>query len=76
MSPPLSISASLVALLVLFLLAPASALKFDLEATYPGSIDHRKCVSQFIAKDTLVSGSVEVGDGANQRIDIEVCLKL
>jgi hypothetical protein len=48
------------------------ALKFDLEATYPGSIDHRRCVSQFIAKDTLVSGNVEVGDGTGQRVDVEV----
>ncbi|KAI9011737.1 endoplasmic reticulum vesicle protein 25 [Hyaloraphidium curvatum] len=62
----------LVAALLVAFFGGVHGLKFDLEATYPGSLDHRKCVSQFIAKDTLVSGSVEVGEGQHQRVDVEI----
>ena len=50
-----------------------AAVKFDLPAVTPDHIEHSKrCLSQYVPKDTLVFARVNVGPGYNQRVDIEV----
>ncbi|TPX41810.1 hypothetical protein SeMB42_g05273 [Synchytrium endobioticum] len=60
--------------LVLLVLATASgihAVKFDL-AALPPPAGFSRCVSQYIGKDVLVSGTIDVGDGPHQRVDVEI----
>jgi hypothetical protein len=62
------------AFLLLSLVASiVSAIKFDLEA-YPSStaFAHRKCLSQHVGDNTMVIVTVKVGEGYNQRVDLEV----
>ncbi|KAI7855880.1 emp24/gp25L/p24 family/GOLD-domain-containing protein [Circinella umbellata] len=50
-----------------------AAVKFDLPAVTPDHIEHSKrCLSQYVPKDTLVFARVNVGPGYNQRVDIEI----
>jgi hypothetical protein len=62
------------ALLLLSLIATiVSAIKFDLDA-YPSStaFANRKCLSQYVGVNTMVIVTVKVGEGYNQRVDLEV----
>ncbi|KAH8551882.1 emp24/gp25L/p24 family/GOLD-domain-containing protein [Umbelopsis sp. PMI_123] len=62
------------AFLLLSLVASiVSAIKFDLEA-YPSStaFAHRKCLSQHVGDNTMVIVTVKVGEGYNQRVDLEI----
>lgn len=63
-------------LLTLFtagLLTLGSAVKFDLTAALPAHVENTKrCLSQYVPKDTLVLATVNVGPGYNQRVDLEV----
>ncbi|KAJ3004288.1 UNVERIFIED_CONTAM: hypothetical protein HDU68_005192, partial [Siphonaria sp. JEL0065] len=61
-------SLSLIALLATL----ASALKFELASAPPGG--NRRCVKQYIVKDTLVVGHYEIGPDPHnsQRIDVEI----
>lgn len=55
------------------ILAVANAIKFDLLAVTPDRMfDGTKCLSQYVPKDTLVLVTVNVGEGYNQRVDLEV----
>ncbi|KAK9728632.1 vesicle coat component [Basidiobolus ranarum] len=47
------------------------ALKFDLQA-YPTSYNVKKCISQWVPRDTLVMVTIKAGQGYNQRIDVEI----
>ena len=50
-----------------------AAVKFDLPAVTPDHIEQSKrCLSQYVPKETLVFARVNVGPGYNQRVDIEV----
>ncbi|KAL1916891.1 uncharacterized protein VTP21DRAFT_5088 [Calcarisporiella thermophila] len=70
----LAILAQLGALLVLLLAAGrASAIKFDLPARTPEyASEHRKCLFTYVPHDTLVVVTVKVGDGYNQKVDMEI----
>ncbi|KAI7871302.1 emp24/gp25L/p24 family/GOLD-domain-containing protein [Spinellus fusiger] len=59
--------------LVLTLCAFVEAVKFDLIAI-PSirAHDEQRCISHYMAKDTLALVTVTVGQGYNQRVDIEV----
>ncbi|GAB5589897.1 vesicle coat component [Umbelopsis nana] len=62
------------ALLLLSLIATiVSAIKFDLDA-YPSStaFANRKCLSQYVGVNTMVIVTVKVGEGYNQRVDLEI----
>jgi hypothetical protein len=62
------------AILLLSLLATfVSAIKFDLVAS-PSStaFADRKCLSQYVSENTMVIVTVKVGEGYNQRVDLEV----
>jgi hypothetical protein len=53
----------------------ATAIKFDLAAvTLDRAPEGTKCLSQYIAKDNLVLATVNVGEGYNQRVELEVCI--
>lgn len=53
-----------------------NAIKFDLAAvTSENSAEGGKCLSQYIAKDNLVLVTVNVGEGYNQRVELEVKTK-
>ncbi|KAI7892948.1 emp24/gp25L/p24 family/GOLD-domain-containing protein [Mucor mucedo] len=55
------------------ILAVATAIKFDLLAVTPDHVfDGTKCLSQYVPKDTLVLVTVNVGEGYNQRVDLEI----
>ncbi|KAJ2955976.1 hypothetical protein NQZ79_g8117 [Umbelopsis isabellina] len=62
------------AILLLSLLAAfVSAIKFDLAAS-PSSTAYadRKCLSQYVSENTMVIVTVKVGEGYNQRVDLEI----
>lgn len=62
------------AFLLLSLVATfVSAIKFDLDA-HPSSsaFANRKCLSQYVGVNTMVIVTVKVGEGYNQRVDLEV----
>lgn len=53
-------------------LALAKAIKFDLPAvSLDRASEGAKCLSQYIAKDNLVLATVVVGEGYNQRVELE-----
>lgn len=55
------------------LAALTNAIKFDLDAVpSERSAEGTKCLSQYIAKDNLVLVTVNVGEGYNQRVELEV----
>lgn len=59
-------------LLAAVLISVASAVKFDLTAATPANVESTKrCLSQYVTKDTLVFATVNVGPGYNQRVDLE-----
>jgi hypothetical protein len=65
---------SFLTLLVLSsILAVVKAIKFDLPAVTKDRVfEGTKCLSQYVAKDTLVLATVNVGEGYNQRVELEV----
>jgi hypothetical protein len=65
---------SLVSLLVLLsILAVVNAVKFDLLAVKSDrASEGTKCLAQYVTKDTLVLATVNVGEGYNQRVELEV----
>lgn len=55
------------------ILAVANAIKFDLPAvTQEHVFEGTKCLSQYVPKDTLVLVTVNIGEGYNQRVELEV----
>lgn len=53
--------------------AVANAIHFDLPAVTNDHIEEgTKCFSQYVPHDTLVLAVVNVGDGYNQRVNLEV----
>jgi hypothetical protein len=68
---------SIITLFVLStILALANAIKFDLLAvTSDRSREGTKCLTQYVAKGTMVLATVNVGEGYNQRVELEVSLK-
>ncbi|OBZ89187.1 Endoplasmic reticulum vesicle protein 25 [Choanephora cucurbitarum] len=55
------------------LMATANAIKFDLPAvTRDRVFEGTKCLAQYVAKDTLVLATVNVGEGFNQRVELEI----
>ncbi|KAG2171984.1 hypothetical protein INT43_001461 [Umbelopsis isabellina] len=62
------------AILLLSLLATfVSAIKFDLAASPSSSAyNDRKCLSQYVSENTMVIVTVKVGEGYNQRVDLEI----
>lgn len=63
-----------VLLILSSILALVSAIKFDLPAvTHDRISEGTKCLNQYVAKDTLVLATVNVGEGYNQRVELEVC---
>lgn len=65
---------SLISLLVLAsILVVVTAVKFDLPAVKSDrASEGTKCLAQYVAKDTLVLATVNVGEGYNQRVEFEV----
>lgn len=56
-----------------FLSSLTLAVKFDLHAVAPANTESgKRCLSQYVPKDTLVLATVNVGTGYNQRVDLEV----
>lgn len=55
------------------ILALVSAIKFDLPAvTQDRKVEGTKCLNQYVSKDTMVLATVNVGEGYNQRVELEV----
>ncbi|KAI8353308.1 emp24/gp25L/p24 family/GOLD-domain-containing protein [Choanephora cucurbitarum] len=55
------------------LMATANAIKFDLPAVTKDRVfEGTKCLAQYVAKDTLVLATVNVGEGFNQRVELEI----
>ena len=68
---PLLPLATLPLLLLLLLLPALLAVKLEIPALpQPGG---KQCVSQFLPKDTLLVGSLDIGAGFNMQLDMEVC---
>lgn len=66
-------SAFNVLLVLSSIFALVSAIKFDLPAvTQDRRAEGTKCLNQYVAKDTLVLATVNVGEGYNQRVELEV----
>jgi hypothetical protein len=67
---------SFITLLVLSsILTIATAIKFELTAvTQDRTFEGTKCLSQYVAKDTLVLATVNVGEGYNQNIEFTVTI--
>lgn len=65
---------SFLTLLVLSsILAVVKAIKFDLPAvTQDHVFQGTKCLSQYVPRDTMVLVTVNVGEGYNQRVELEV----
>ncbi|KAI8880364.1 hypothetical protein K501DRAFT_255064 [Backusella circina FSU 941] len=65
---------SLITLFVLStILALANAIKFDLFAVASDrSREGTKCLTQYVAKGTMVLATVNVGEGYNQRVELEI----
>ncbi|KAJ3144697.1 vesicle coat component [Geranomyces variabilis] len=61
--------AALIFVLITTLVGVCDALKFDLQATNPGT---RRCVAQFISDKQMVVGTVSAADGERMKVDIEV----
>ncbi|KAG2190995.1 hypothetical protein INT46_011277 [Mucor plumbeus] len=62
-----------VLLIISSILALVSAIKFDLPAvTHDRFSEGTKCLNQYVAKDTLVLATVNVGEGYNQRVELEI----
>ncbi|KAI8092949.1 emp24/gp25L/p24 family/GOLD-domain-containing protein [Halteromyces radiatus] len=62
----------LLSILFIFTLI-AQAVRFDLTASQADRPEPRqRCLSQFVAKDTQVYITVNVGNGYNQRVDLKV----
>lgn len=60
-------------LVISSILAVATAIKFDLPAvTQDRAFDGTKCLSQYVAKDTMVLATVNVGEGYNQNVELAV----
>lgn len=60
----------LLALILSVSFQPTNAVKFDLQALpLPGNT---RCLAQFLPKDTLIVGTITIGPGYNQRVDVEV----
>ncbi|KAI9472367.1 MAG: emp24/gp25L/p24 family/GOLD-domain-containing protein [Benjaminiella poitrasii] len=54
-------------------LALTSAIKFELGAVTKDRYEEgTKCLSQYVTKDTFVLATVNVGDGYNQRVELEI----
>ncbi|KAH6575886.1 hypothetical protein BASA50_010596 [Batrachochytrium salamandrivorans] len=60
----------LLAMLLAMLSSSVHALRFDLHAT--AGQGTQKCVEQYVHKDTLVTGAVDIPARENQRIDAEI----
>lgn len=59
--------------LVASLLAAVKAITFDLPAVETRNAEEgSKCFSQYVPHDTLVLAAVKIGEGYNQRVNIEV----
>lgn len=73
----MNMRSSLISLLVFScILAVVSAVKFDLPAVKSDrASEGTKCLAQYVAKDTLVIATVNVGEGYNQRVELEVNLE-
>ena len=57
--------------------AITNAIKFDLPAVTKDRVfEGTKCLAQYVPKDTLVLATVNVGEGFNQRVELEVILGL
>ncbi|KAL7310472.1 vesicle coat component [Mucor circinelloides] len=66
-------SAFNVLLVLSSIFALVSAIKFDLPAvTQDRRAEGTKCLNQYVAKDTLVLATVNVGEGYNQRVELEI----
>ncbi|KAJ3070961.1 vesicle coat component [Quaeritorhiza haematococci] len=57
---------------VLVFLQSVVAVKFELLAEPQGSDANKRCISQFIGRDTYVVGTAEISDGYNQNIELEI----
>ncbi|CAO3702781.1 unnamed protein product [Rhizopus stolonifer] len=58
--------------LVAILLAAVKAITFDLPAVETRNVEEgSKCFSQYVPHDTLVLAAVKIGEGYNQRVNIE-----
>lgn len=63
----------LTSLVLSSVLAVVTAIKFDLPAVTPERVfEGTKCLSQYVPKDTNVLVTVNVGEGYNQRVELEV----
>ncbi len=58
-------------LTILCLASLTQALKFELKATLEADAVPF-CLSEFIGNEVLVSGHIEVGNGYNQKVNIEI----
>ncbi|KAI8970340.1 emp24/gp25L/p24 family/GOLD-domain-containing protein [Mycotypha africana] len=66
-------SSFIVLLIASSILSLVSAVKFELPAvTKEHASQGVKCLSQYVAKDTLVLATVNVGQGYNQRVELEI----
>ncbi|KAG2236907.1 hypothetical protein INT48_002720 [Thamnidium elegans] len=65
---------SFLTLLVLSsILAVVTAIKFDLPAvTQERVFEGTKCLSQYVPRDTMVLVTINVGEGYNQRVELEI----
>lgn len=62
-------------LVISSILAVATAIKFELPAvTQERASEGTKCFSQYVAKDTMVHTTINVGEGYNQNVEFEVQL--
>ncbi|KAL7749624.1 vesicle coat component [Sorochytrium milnesiophthora] len=63
----------LLALLLALAAVCVHAVKFELPAMPAGTdAANKRCLSMYINKDTFVRGKYNIGDGANQQVDVEV----
>ncbi|KNE64819.1 hypothetical protein AMAG_10154 [Allomyces macrogynus ATCC 38327] len=67
-------AAALAVLAILALAAStASAVKFELPALQPGTVDkNQRCLSMYIGRNVFVRGEYEIGPGEHQQIDVHV----
>ncbi|KAI7898526.1 emp24/gp25L/p24 family/GOLD-domain-containing protein [Cokeromyces recurvatus] len=64
---------SLLLVVVSTFFALTSAIKFDLSAVKKDRFaEGTKCLSQYVSKDTLILATVNVGEGYNQRVELEI----
>ncbi|KAI9023662.1 emp24/gp25L/p24 family/GOLD-domain-containing protein [Phycomyces nitens] len=59
--------------LILGVLTVVKAVKFDLVAVTPDRAkENKRCLSQYVPKDTMILATVRIGQGYNQRVDLEI----